>query len=47
MLVGPSFLWQTSYTTVNALAHGSHTVTVRAVDNFGNYRDVTVVFTKA
>ena len=36
---------QTSYTTVDALAQGSHTVTVRAVDGVGNYRDVTTVFT--
>jgi hypothetical protein len=30
---------------VDALAQGSHTVTVRAVDGVGNYRDVTTVFT--
>ncbi|MDW5564282.1 MAG: NosD domain-containing protein [Methanomassiliicoccus sp.] len=35
---------QTSYTTVNSLAGGSHTVTVRAVDTVGNYKDATVVF---
>ncbi|MDW5562857.1 MAG: Ig-like domain-containing protein [Methanomassiliicoccus sp.] len=35
---------QTSYTTVNSLASGSHTVTVRAMDNAGNYKDATVVF---
>jgi hypothetical protein len=35
---------QTSYTTQYALADGSHTVTVRAVDNAGNHRDVTTVF---
>ena len=38
---------QTSYTTQYALANGQHTMTVRAVDNAGNYRDMTVVFTKA
>ena len=36
---------QTSYTTVMSLADGSHTVTVRAVDNAGNYKDATTVFT--
>jgi hypothetical protein len=34
----------TSYTLVDALAQGSHTVTVRAVDNAGNYKDATVTF---
>jgi hypothetical protein len=34
----------TSY-TFTGLSHASHTVTVRAMDKAGNYRDVSVRFT--